>query len=230
MIVYLAGFKTIEKNWKEPTKDIYLLSSFWEHKNGKYGDYVCQENHILDSGAFSMLKGKTNINFENYTDQYIDFINKTNQKLFFELDIYKIIGIEKTEQLRKKIEQKTNKQTIPVWHKHLGFDYLIKLTNEYKYIAFGGFAIKDITKKDFKYIPYLLDICKKNNCKVHGLGFTQGSYLKNKNFNFYSIDSTTWLVGGKFGNICNFDNDGFLTQRYRNKILSYLSFLLKSYR
>ena len=68
MIVYLAGFKTIEKIWNKPTDDIYLLSSFWEHKTGKFGKYVTQEKHILDSGAFSMLKGKTNIDFNKYTE------------------------------------------------------------------------------------------------------------------------------------------------------------------
>ena len=40
MIVYLAGFKTIEKVYPSSTEDIYLLSSFLEHKGGKYGDYV----------------------------------------------------------------------------------------------------------------------------------------------------------------------------------------------
>lgn len=57
MKVYLAGFKTIEKHYPEPTKDIYLLSSFYEHRTGKHGDYVNQENHILDSGAFSFFGG-----------------------------------------------------------------------------------------------------------------------------------------------------------------------------
>ena len=58
MIVYLAGFKTIEKDWQKPTQDIYLLSSFWEHKNGKYGNYVTQDRHILDSGTFTFLNNK----------------------------------------------------------------------------------------------------------------------------------------------------------------------------
>jgi len=57
-------------------------------------------------------------------------------------------------------------------------------------------------------------LLKKNNCKVHGLGFTQGSLLKTGKFPFYSIDSTTWLVGAKFGDVCLFDKDGFLTKRY----------------
>ena len=52
MILYLAGYKPCAKRWNLDTKDIYLLSSFWEHKSGHYGGYVCQEKHILDSGAF----------------------------------------------------------------------------------------------------------------------------------------------------------------------------------
>lgn len=50
MILYLAGYKPCAKRWNLDTKDIYLLSSFWEHKSGHYGGYVCQEKHILDSG------------------------------------------------------------------------------------------------------------------------------------------------------------------------------------
>jgi len=162
MIVYLAGFKSIEKDWKKPTEDIYILSSFFEHRNGVFGDYVYQEKHILDSGAFSILKGKkTNIDFVDYTKKYSNFINKTNQQLFFELDLYQIIGLEKTEQLRDMIEQRTGKPSIPVWHKHLGLEYFYKLTEEYSYIAIGGFAIRDIKKSEYKYIPKLLEIAKK---------------------------------------------------------------------
>ena len=63
MKVYLASFKTIEKQWKQPTNDIYLLSSFYEHKTGSFGDYVCQKKHILDSGAFSFFDGKKKIDW-----------------------------------------------------------------------------------------------------------------------------------------------------------------------
>lgn len=41
MILYLAGYKPCAKRWNLDTKDIYLLSSFWEHKSGHYGGYVC---------------------------------------------------------------------------------------------------------------------------------------------------------------------------------------------
>ena len=76
MKIYLAGFKTIEKTYNKPTDDIYLLSSFWEHKNGKYGEYVTQEKHILDSGAFTAINDKTgkykNLDCDYYTIDYAE--------------------------------------------------------------------------------------------------------------------------------------------------------------
>ena len=91
MIVYLAAYKSLEGHWNKPTKDIHLLSSFWEHKTGKFGEYVTQEKHILDSGAFSAINDKTgkykNFDWDAYIKKYIAFIKHTNQKLFFELDI-----------------------------------------------------------------------------------------------------------------------------------------------
>lgn len=76
MILYLAGFKSSARRWKLDTSNIYLLSSFWEHKSGKYGEYVKQEKHILDSGAFSAFSGKNN-NFD--WDTYV----KSMQTLLF---------------------------------------------------------------------------------------------------------------------------------------------------
>ena len=41
MKIYLAGFKSLAgKITNEAHNDVHLLSSFFEHKNGKYGDYV----------------------------------------------------------------------------------------------------------------------------------------------------------------------------------------------
>lgn len=203
MKVYLAAFKTIDKHWAKPTDDIYILSSFYEHRKGKYGEYVTQKRHILDSGAFSFLKGQTVV-WDEYVDDYISFIKKTKQHLFFELDIYKIVGTEKTEQIRDRIQQSTGLPAIPVWHRHLGLEYWNKLTESYSYVGIGGFAIGDIKPQEYMFIPPLLDIAKKNNCRVHGLGFTWRKLLDEIPFD--SVDSTTWLASGKFGYVYRFQN------------------------
>ena len=102
MILYLAGYKPCARRWCMDTSDIYLLSSFWEHKSGRYGSYVLQEKHILDSGAFSAFSGKNNgFDWDSYVRKYADFILKNNIQKFFELDIDVVVGLRKVEYYRR---------------------------------------------------------------------------------------------------------------------------------
>ena len=95
MILYLASYKTCAKRWNLDTKDIYLLSSFWEHKSGNCDSFVYQDRHILDSGAFSAFSGKNNnFDWDGYVRKYADFVYKNNIRLFFELDIDIVVGID----------------------------------------------------------------------------------------------------------------------------------------
>jgi hypothetical protein len=207
MKVYLAGFKTLEKHYEKDISKVNILSSFFEHKNGKFGDYVYSENHILDSGAFSFFGGKK-VDWQNYTNKYCDFIKKTNQKLFFELDIDSLTSLKHAENLRTEIEQKTGKQPIVVWHPSRGIDYWYKMCEEYNYVAIsasGAYQSKwTRTEKGISAMFKMLSIAKKNNTKVHGLGYTVMKNLSNLQFD--SIDSTTWLNAGKFGELQWFEN------------------------
>ena len=212
MIVYLAGFKTIEKTWTEPTKDIYLLSSFWEHKTGNFGDYLTQEKHILDSGAFSAINDKTgkykNFDWDAYVKKYIAFIKQTNQKLFFELDIDCVVGLNKVEYYRKQIEDAIGLPPIVCWHANRGADYWIKSCEDYPYVALGTTTASNAGKKiraNPEVLNWFINHAHKNKAKIHGLGFTSAPMLKKLKFD--SVDSTTWNVGGKFGKICQFSND-----------------------
>lgn len=221
MKIYLAGFKTIEKTWNKSTKDIYLLSSFWEHKNGKYGEYVMQDKHILDSGAFTAINDKTgkykNFDWDLYCKKYIAFINHTKQKLFFELDIDCVVGLQKVEYLRKMIEDGTGIAPIPCWHSNRGAEYFIKCCEDYPYVALGTTTASADGKKirnNPKVLHWFIEQAHKNNAKIHGLGFTSTPWLKELKFD--SVDSTTWNVGGKFGNVVLFDSNGFPTQKYKS--------------
>ena len=161
---------------------------------------------LLDSGAFTFMNScKGTVDFDSYLTKYIKFINKNDIKYFFELDVDAIVGYPKVVEMRSKLERETGKQCIPVWHKSRGLNNWIELTKQYDYVAIGGFAIKDITERDYKYITELLNIAKKNNCKVHGLGFTNLKYIRI--LHFYSVDSTSWRSGSRFGTVYLFRNN-----------------------
>ena len=210
MKVFLAGFKVIEKYWGS-TEDIYLLSSFWEHRTGKCGKYVEQKKHILDSGAFTFMRDKSkNICWDKYVEDYANFINKHQIQYFFELDIDCIVGIKEVERLRFKLETLTNKKCIPVWHKSRGKEYWLELVKNYSYVAIGGIVTKEIKPAEYKYFHWFLNEAKKNNCKVHGLGFTNLKGLEE--YKFYSVDSTSWLSGNRFGAVYLFNGKTMIKQ------------------
>ena len=201
MKIFLAGLS--DKPYVNYSKCKYFLESFVYYK--KWEDILIEnkDNFLLDSGAFTyMNNSKENYNFEEYIRKYADFINKKDIKLFFELDIDSIVGIEEVERLRKLLEQLTNKKCIPVWHKSRGKDYFIKMCKEYNYVAIGGIITREIKQNEFKYFNWFIQVAHQNNCKIHGLGFTYSKLLKK--YNFDTVDSTSWKSGGRFAQIHRF--------------------------
>lgn len=164
------------------------------------------EDFLLDSGAFTFMQNshKKEIDWDKYVEEYGQFIKDNNIKHFFELDIDPIVGIKEVERLRNKLEKITGRQCIPVWHKSRGLDYYKKMCKEYSYIAIGGIVTKEIKSTEYDIFIPLLKIAKENNCKVHGLGFTRIPLLKK--YHFYSVDSTAWTTGNRFGFIYKYEN------------------------
>ena len=185
---------------KEVYNTPYLLESFYYIKEWQLPIIKNCQLFLLDSGAFTFMNGsKGEVDFNAYLDRYIDFINKNNIKYFFELDIDSVVGYENVKKLRTKLEQGTGKKCIPVWHKSRGLEEWKKMCQEYDYVAIGGIVTKEIQKEDYKYFKPLLEIAKQNNCKVHGLGFTAVAELTK--YKFYSVDSTSWKSGGRYGQL-----------------------------
>ena len=202
--VYLAGqngHPWIKSNFFS----FYRLESYHNIAKKELEHINKYKSFILDSGAFSYMNGTNskNVDWDNYIEQYASFINKHSIKLFMELDIDSIVGIKEVEKLRKKLEKLTNKQVIPVWHKSRGKEYWLKLINEYNYVAIGGIVTREIQPKEYKYFNWFIETARKENCRVHALGFTNLKGLTN--YPFYSVDSTSWLSGNRFGSVYQFD-------------------------
>lgn len=205
MKVYLAG--TSKDDLSRIKSKVNILESFaYMKKHTDDIDSLLRHNFLLDSGAFTFMSAKNKkIDFHAYTTEYINFINKHNIDHFFELDIYSVIGNKETEDLRARLVKETGKKPIPVWHIFLGIDYYKWMVENFDYISIGASGRNDSkwTRTNPEKLTKLVKYANQNNTKVHGLGYT---VLKNlPKIPFYSVDSTTWLNGGKFGEFQKFN-------------------------
>ena len=201
MKVCLAGTYAITKQNRDIVKNSdCILESFYYINDWQLPYIKKAKFFLLDSGAFTFMNNfKGEINWKEYIDRYADFIIKNDIKYFFELDIDSIVGYDKVKELTKYLENKVGRKCIPVWHKSRGLEEWKKLTEEYDYVAIGGIVTKEIKSQEYRYFKPMLEIAKKNNCKVHGLGFTNLKSLSK--YPFYSVDSTSWKSGNRFGTL-----------------------------
>lgn len=183
--------------------DVAILESFYYADEWTEKMIPRLKYFLLDSGAFTFFSSGKHIDWNEYLDRYIAFINKNKVEHFFELDIDVLVGYEKVLEFRRKLERGTGRQCIPVWHKSRGKDEFIKMCDEYKYVAIGGIVSKEITQKEYVYFPWFLNEAHKRGVKVHGLGFTNLEGMRK--YHFDSVDSTSWTTGNRFGAIYQFN-------------------------
>lgn len=199
MKICIAGTSTF-RDLTEKYQPKFLLESFYYFQDWQIEFLKKSELFLLDSGAFTFMNNfKGTVDWDKYIERYAAFINKYDVKYFFELDIDVVVGLSEVKRLRKKLEDLTHKKCIPVWHKSRGLEEWYDICKNYDYVAIGGIVIKEIKKSDYRYFKPLLDIAKKYNTKVHGLGLTATQELKK--YPFYSVDSTSWVSSSRFGQI-----------------------------
>lgn len=188
--------------------EMSILESFYYLRKNE--EFMALAKHfgsfLLDSGAFTFMTGahKGAINWDEYVEDYARFINKHDIKLFFELYIDSVVGLQEVERLREKLEALTGKKPIPVWHKNRGKEYFIKMCENYPYVALGGIVTKEIPRQKYeKGFPWFIKTAHLHRCKIHGLGYT--TILNLPKYHFDSVDSTAWLYGNRGGYLYKFN-------------------------
>ena len=176
---------------------------------------------MLDSGAFSVWKKGKNIDVY----KYIEFIKKNEIKIYFNLDV---IGDKEKTMINQKIMEENGLNPIPVFHYGEEFSYLDYLVESgYEYIGLGGTVGKS-TKTRIEFF----DKCFKKypNIKFHGLGVT--SKILVDMYNWYSVDSTTWLTPFKTGKEINMNGNQIISdekdanKRFLNSLQYFNQFKL----
>lgn len=198
--IFLSSIKRVRPAIVEHFEPYYILESFIElYKDSKLTEdtmrnwYLKSKMFLLDSGAFTfMCNPDKKMDFDDYIDKYIKFINKYDIQYFFEMDVDNLFGYEKVLEIRNKIEQGTGKKVVPVWHKSRGKDEFIKMCDEYDYVAIGGIASREIKPSEFPLIQELCEIAHSKGCQIHGLGYLKLQQLNTDTCPFDTVDGFSW--------------------------------------
>lgn len=211
------------------------LFSFWNlQKNGlarEAFDYIVGKPDIglmIDSGAHTFQKGEVRVDYDKFIHEYIEFINKYSKVIdcYVELDIENIVGLKQVEKWTDKLIKNIDKPPIVVWHRQRGFDYWKKMCKQYPYIGFSGFVTTPSGGPEVpdKYLPLFLKTAKETNTKIHGFGYTRlnSPYLRY----FYSVDSTSWLSGGRWNRLLNTNKPIKSDIHYKKKDIHNIKYML----
>lgn len=153
---------------------------------------------FLDSGAFSAFTKEAHIDL----DEYIAFIKKHKDILEVYANLDVIGDPEGTLRNQKYMESK-GLRPLPTFHFGESPKYLKLYLKSYDYIAIGGM----VPISTERLVPWLDGIYSEHLCdgnglpkvKVHGFGMTTISLMIR--YPWYSVDSTAWVLVGRFGGI-----------------------------
>jgi len=210
MKIYLAGSRTKESDEYMKKYGANRLFSFLnEEKDIK--DWHNYSKLMVDSGAHSWNKSTINrvatyqtIKVENlppiegYAKEYIRFIKEfRNEEIkFVELDTYGVLRKEIIDDMYKEVMDFSGGGIcfIRVYHPVIDGSSLEEL---FKWIDDGQTYIGLGNDSTHLFDKIFFGI--KNRVKLHGFAMTKMSLLDR--FPFYSVDSTSWQAGARYGKI-----------------------------
>lgn len=165
---------------------------------------------FLDSGAWSAFTQGATIDI----DEYIAFVKRFKHWFSCYVNLDDMLNPSITRRNQKYIED-TGLSPLPVFHTGEPWHYLEDYVERYPYVCLG--KIIPYTGSPKKIVPWIVkcfQIAREaGNTVYHGLGVT--NWLLLKSFPWYSVDSSSWAVGFRYGRVPVFDlrrpASGFVT-------------------
>lgn len=164
---------------------------------------------FIDSGAYtytmdSDFKDKSIEEWEEHIVKYLKWAEKNRDYIFTiaGLDIEFLVGCEKVQEFNRKYFEPFMLRTgIPVcfvWHAEfkdeVSWDFYCK---RYPYVGLTAVNTQGADQGGLDYFKDKMRVAEKYNTLVHGMGMTRTSMLPY--LPFYSVDSTSWKVGMRYG-------------------------------
>lgn len=163
---------------------------------------------IVDSGAFTAWNiGKT-IRLDDYC-RFLDSIEHLRPFNAVQLDVFG--DPEKTWE-NFLIMKKRGFDVMPVFTRGDSLERLEEMYSYTDYIMFGGITIGG---KNINYVKWFMENNKQR--AVHWLGFCNVDFIKH--FKPFSVDSSSWASGSRYGNVHFYKGFGATVSANRRKLL-----------
>lgn len=162
---------------------------------------------FIDSGAYTYMANPeyseyTVEQWEEHIQKYLNWARRHKDSIFgmAELDLQNLVGLDVVNEWRRKYFEPFMLETgIPVcfvYHDD-GFDVWDFMCKRYPYVGFS--SVSDDKVMDMSQFKEMLKYAEKHNSLAHGFGMTKTALLPE--LPFYTVDSTTWLVGLQYGEV-----------------------------
>ena len=172
------------------------------HQLKKYPDM----HLFIDSGAYTYNQDPkyaeyTIEQWEKQIEEYLAWAEKHKNQIFAiaDLDIQYLVGYEKVVEWRKKYFEpfmlRTGLPVCFIYHEE-GLDVWEYMCERYPYV---GISLNIDREVDETELRNKFKIAEKHNALVQGMASTRTGMLTQ--YPFYTVDSTTWNVGLKYGEI-----------------------------
>lgn len=207
MILYLADRDPYQLSVSGAKK---ILFSYYYHSDKKFGELKKRffPNGIkvfADSGGFTAMEQGVEIDLPTYCKWL-----KENSQHFDAYANLDVIGNQVLTRRNQAFMEEEGTSPLPVFHVGSGFKELQRLCEQYSYVAIGGMVPYMKKAKDINaFLKRVFDIA--GDTKLHGFGCTNLKVLFE--FPWYSVDSATWLVGIRYGEVPIFNRRKLTIER-----------------
>jgi hypothetical protein len=214
---YFAGGESMNKILLDNGVKNTLISYYYLREKGpKTLEKILNgfENVFLDSGAFTfhMMFTKRGYGWEeaynsqelvDYTKEYGEFLAKYGHRFDIAAEIDVGHWPQKLRQREYLESVAPNTKILPVIHPSDPPEYRHFLCKNYEYVGLGGVGNARSLEAIKSYVVRSMQVARQYGTRYHGFAITTIEIMKA--LPFFSCDSTSWLMGSKYGMTFYFD-------------------------
>lgn len=210
----LTKVYAVQKQNQQPLK---VLLSYHYFKNvdldAMVEDMRCKPMMFADCGAYSAATQGVTINLVDYAN----WLKRWAHLLTVSVNLDVIRNAKATRKNQLHMER-LGCNVIPVFHTGTDLTILDEMCKRYPYIALGGMvgAEKNVT---LRWAATCMERTKEHGTAFHGFGQTTKKNIET--LPWYSIDSSSWGSGHRYGNVPVWTGRGFTSVKIGNHASVY---------